>query len=360
MSEPAMTGKERVHAALRFRQPDRTPRFIWLGGDVIRRLTAKYGLSPLELEIKLGNDILQAWVSVNGEMERDVPPETEFTDGFGITWKRNGPYNNVIRHPLSGMDARQIEAYPFPNPHNGERYERLEFLISGYGDRYFIGSDVSGVLFEPACHLRGMEEFMLDLGENSEEASLILDKLTEFCIAVSIESLWRGVDWIWMGDDLGSQQGMLMSPSMWRKHFKPRMKRIIDEVRAVRPGVPIAYHSCGSISPIIADLIEIGINVLNPIQESAANMDQAAIKRDFGDRLVLMCGLDTQTFMRTAEPEEIYAKTREITKRLGKGGGYIFAVSHHIQGDIPDAAIEAMLRALPESPDREENPTWKY
>ena len=351
-----MTSKERVQCILKnntllhdvsnHKNPDRVPRFIWLGGEVRRRLSAKYGISNHELDIKLGNDILQTWVSINGEMERDVPQGTKFVDDFGITWKRDGEYNMVIHHPLNGLDAVSIKEYMLPDPHNPARFALLENLISVYGDEYFIGADVSGVLFEPAYHLRHMETLMIDLADENEEASVLLDKLMEFNIALSLECIARGADWIWMGDDLGSQHGMLMSPGMWRKAFKPRMRKIINAIREVKPDIPIAYHSCGSMYPIIKDLIEIGITVLNPIQESAVGMTQASIKAEFGDKLTLMCGLDTQQFLNRATPEEVYSLTKSKINELGKDGGYIFSVSHHVQGDTPDANIHAMLDAL--------------
>jgi len=341
-----MTSKERVTAALMHRESDRVPRFIWMGGEVRRRMVSKNGSSSVEPEIKIGNDILQTWVSINGEMERDVPQGTEFVDDFGITWKREGEYNMVIKNPLRGSDIEGINAYELPDPYSSSRFTYLENLINEYGNNYFIGADVSGVLFEPACHLRNMEDFLLDMAMENEEVDILLDKLTEFNISLSLECVKRGVDWIWMGDDLGSQQNMLMNVEMWRRYFKPRMKRIIDEIRTVAPGLPVAYHSCGSMAPVIEDLIEIGITVLNPVQESAAGMDQAAVKTAYGDRLSLMCGLDIQQFLNKATPNEVYEETKRKIESLGKNGGYIFATSHHIQSDTPEENINAMLEAL--------------
>jgi uroporphyrinogen decarboxylase len=120
-----------------------------------------------------------------------------------------------------------------------------------------------------------------------------------------------------MGDDLGSQNGMLMSPAMWRSYFKPRMKRMIDSIREFKRDSYIAYHSCGSMYPVIGDLVEIGIDVLNPIQESAKGMDQRSIKKEYGDRITLMCGLDTQQFLVNATPEQVREKTGDIVKDLG-------------------------------------------
>jgi uroporphyrinogen decarboxylase len=279
-------------------------------------------------------------------MEREMQQGAMFTDAFGITWKRDGDYNMVVNHPLRGLDAVGIQKYELPNPCDPERFAQLENLISTYGSDYFIGADVSGVLFEPACHLRGMEDFMMDLVSGDEAVDIILDKLTAFSISLSLECIRRGADWIWMGDDLGSQQNMLISPDIWRQVFKPRMKHIIEKIRTVKPDIPIAYHSCGAMSPVIGDLVEIGINVLNPIQENAADMDQLSVKNLYGQKLSLMCGLDTQQFMIKASADEVFSATRKKIDQLGKNGGFIFAVSHHIQRDTPDVNIEAMLEAL--------------
>jgi uroporphyrinogen decarboxylase len=341
-----MNSKERVYAALKHEKTDRIPKFVWLGTGTIKRLTKKLEVTPLELDIKFGNDVLQTWVSINGEMARDVPENTKFTDEWGITWKREGDYNMVINHPLKGKDLSFIINYQLPDPYNLKRYEYLEHLVKEYGDEYFIGADVSGVLFEPAYHLRDMEELMVDMAMESEEVDILLDKLSDFCIAVSIECIKRGADWVWLGDDLGSQNSMLMSPDMWRKYFKPRMKKIIDSIRAFRKDITIAYHSCGSIYPVLGDLVDIGINVLNPIQESAQGMDQSLIKKKYGDKITLMCGVDTQQFLIHATPEEVKNKVIDIIDKLGYNGGFIFAASHHIQPDTPDKNIFALFDAL--------------
>lgn len=256
-----MNSKERVYTALSFKKPDRVPRFVWLGTGTIKNFTEKFGVSPLELELKFGNDVLQTWVSINGEMAREVPEGAEFVDEWGITWKREGFYNMVTGHPLKGKDIEFIKSYPLPDSYSGKRYKYLEYLLKEYGDRYFIGADVSGSLFEPAYHLRNMEDLMIDMALEEKAVDVLLDKLAEFTTAVSVECVRRGVDWIWLGDDLGSQKGMMISPDTWRKYFKPRMKRIIDAIRTVKKDIFISYHSCGSIAPVIGDLVEIGINV---------------------------------------------------------------------------------------------------
>jgi uroporphyrinogen decarboxylase len=344
-----MNSKQRVYQALAHRQPDRVPRFIWLGGETVKMFTEKLGITPFELDLKLGNDILQTWLSINGEMAKDVPEGTMYKDEWGITWKREGYYNNVVCHPMAGMDVESVKAYSMPDPLSVERYKKLDMLVQNYGERYFIGADISGSLFEPAYHLRGMQDLMIDMASEGEEAEVLLDRLMDFCIKVSVESVRRGADWIWLGDDLGSQKGMLMSPNMWRKYFKPRMKHIIETIRSEKPEMIIAYHSCGSIYPVIGDLVEIGINVLNPIQESAVGMDQMKIFHEYGDWLTLMCGVDTQQFLTEATTVQVKEKTRDLIVKLGRNGGFIFAASHSIQPDTPQENIAALFEALDES-----------
>jgi uroporphyrinogen decarboxylase len=128
--------------------------------------------------------------------------------------------------------------------------------------------------------------------------------------------------------------------------LKPRLARIIKSVREISPDMIIAYHSCGSIRPIIEDLIEIGIDVLNPLQPMAADMDNAAIKREFGSELTFMAGIDTQGFLQVATPQEVRRETAKIIECMGDGGGFIFAGSHTIQPDVPRENIEAMLQVL--------------
>lgn len=341
-----MTSKERVYAAIRRRSTDRVPRYIWFHPDILADAGRRLDTSGFATEAALGNDILQPWVSINASMACQVEEGVEFTDDFGITWVRRGLYNTVVHHPLRHADVPTIRSYPMPDGSECSRYAVIEELITQFGGEKFIGADVSGSIFEPAYHLRNMENLLIDLMQGSGEAEALLDKTMEFTITAARQSLLRGVDWVWLGDDVGTQTGMIMSPRIWRKMLKPRMKQIIDELRSVKPEVIIAYHSCGSIRPIIGDLVEIGINVLNPLQPMAADMDNLEIKREYGSVLSFMAGIDTQGFLPKASPQAVKDETRRIIDTMGESGGLIFAGSHTIQTDIPWANIEAMLEAL--------------
>lgn len=340
-----MNSKERVYAAIRRRPVDRLPRYIWVGRGAADNLKSVYG-ADIDIDALVGNDVRQTWLSINGQMEKDCPEGESFVDEWGIRWHRDGYYNAVIHHPLADMDEDEIAAYPFPDPEEPVRYAHLQELLDRYGSDTFIGADISGSLFEPAYHLRGMENLMMDMASEDPVTEVLLDRLCDFTAQVAVHAAKMGVDWIWLGDDMGTQESMLISPEMWRKYFKPRMKKIIAAIHAVAPDMIIAYHSCGSIYPIIQELAEIGVQVLNPLQESARGMDHEKIKTRFGDQLTFMCGLDTQNFMVNAQAEQVRTAMAEKCRMLSEKGGYIVGVSHTLQHDVPVENIMAMIEGL--------------
>lgn len=341
-----VNSRERVFAAIRRQPTDRIPRFLWFHSDILDSFGRRFGTSGFATEAALGNDILQPWVSINGSMARQVGEGESFVDEFGITWLRRGPHNMAIAHPLESADTDAIRRHEMPDPLAASRFTSLESLQGEFGASHFIGADVSGSVFEPAYHLRNMEALLADMAEGAEEADALLDLTAEFTRVAASECARRGVDWVWLGDDVGTQTAMIMSPATWRAHLKPRMKRVIDSVRAVAPDMVIAYHSCGSIRPIIGDLAEIGVDVLNPLQPMARDMDNASIKREFGSALTFMAGIDTQEFLVGALPQEVKDEVRRIVDTMAEGGGFIFAGSHTIQPDVPEANIEALLETL--------------
>ena len=343
-----MNSKERVLAAIRRTPADRAPRFLWVGSGAAENMHKELGMDLNEADFFVKNDVLQTWLTINKQMMVTAGEGEQFVDEFGITWQRDGYYNAPITHPFADLDDEEMASVTLPDPYDPNRYTELEKLITEYGDEYFIGADVSGTLFEPAYHLRSMENILMDMASESEEADILLDKLMDFSTAIAVEAVKKGADWIWLGDDMGTQISMIISPDMWRKYFKPRMKKIIDAIRAEKEDAIIAYHSCGSIYPIIGDIAEIGIDVLNPLQESAADMEHAKIKEEYGDKLTFMCGLDTQTFLRDATPEETYQAMCQELDLMNKGQGYIGAVSHTIQHDLPVPNIMAIIKALDE------------
>jgi uroporphyrinogen decarboxylase len=150
-----------------------------------------------------------------------------------------------------------------------------------------------------------------------------------------------GVDFIWLGDDMGTQRGMMISPDMWRRYFKERLRTVITEIRSEHPTVKFAYHSCGSYYPIMADLIEIGVDILNALQPNAQGMDLSIIKSEYGPQATLFGGLDVQNIIPFGSIDDVEEETRRVIRTAAPGGGLLLAGAHNYQ---PDVSVEKLLR----------------
>jgi len=188
---------------------------------------------------------------------------------------------------------------------------------------------------------------LMDFALNPELAERILEMPYQYHLAAAKRLVQMGVDMIWTGDDVGGQKAMIISPACWRRFLKPRMANFIAELKAINPQVKVAYHSDGMIAPIIPELIEIGVDVLNPIQP--ASMDPAEIKREFGDKLCFWGSIDEQYTLPFGSPEEICREVKERLRTIGKNGGLILAPTHHVQLDTPMANFLAMQRTITET-----------
>jgi len=177
---------------------------------------------------------------------------------------------------------------------------------------------------------------------------VILEIPYQYHLSAAKKLTQMGVDMIWTGDDIGAQNAMLISPKMWRKFLKPRMANFISELKAINPQVKVAYHSDGSIDPIIPDLIEIGLDVLNPIQP--ASMDPARLKQEYGDRLCFWGSIDEQHTLPFGSATDVEAEVRTRLKTIGKGGGLIIGPTHHVQLDTPMENFWAMVNTIKDVP----------
>lgn len=196
-----------------------------------------------------------------------------------------------------------------------------------------------------------MEDALLDLAAAPETAALLLGKAADFAIHLAREACDRfALDWLWTGDDVGGQQAMIVSPHRWRDAIRPHLAGIFAVGK--QHNLPVAYHSCGAIRPIIPDLIEIGLDVLNPIQCSCPGMEPLSLKKEFGRHLTFMGGVDTQELLPRGKAGEVFSETRRLVEGMtSDGGGYILAASHSVPPETPLENIFAMYAAAGESHD---------
>ena len=345
-----MTSRDRVRASLLKKPVDRVPIWMWFHPETTARLASLLELPPPLVADALGDDIRQTWVGNNHAME-GVLHEHEgesHTDDWGITWVKEGGFNQIRHSPLQGADPVAIRRYGFPFHRIDALMSNMEPVLAAPGER-FIGCDISPCLLELLFRIRGMENALFDLVADHEQATLLLDRAAEFGIRLGEEACSRfPLDWLWTGDDVGGQQSMILNPARWRELIAPRLAAIF-RVGTSRK-IPVAYHSCGAIRPIIPDLIEMGLNVLNPIQCNCPGMDPFELKREFGDTLAFMGGVDTQELLPNGTAEAVYGATRRLLEGMtADGGGYILAASHSIPPETPAENIFALYAAAGET-----------
>ncbi|MBI4873500.1 MAG: hypothetical protein HY822_02575 [Acidobacteria bacterium] len=341
-----MTSRERVLAALNRQPADRAPVFMWFHPDTARRLAGRLEIPARLVAEAMGNDVRQTWVSNNYAMEGVVHARDgeEHLDWWGIRWRRQHGFNQIAGFPLAGAPREQVLAYDFP----GERLEDLLALMDPVvRDRgeSFLGCDVSPCVFEMYWRLRGMEDTLLDMAADPELAGEMFRRSADFSIELGGRACERfPLDWFWTGDDVAGQRGMLFSPACWRALVRPHLQRVFAAGKL--RGLPVAYHCCGALRPIIPDLIEIGMDILNPVQSNCPGMDPLELKREYGRHLTFMGGVDTQHLLPRGSAEQVRRATARLLEGMtGGGGGYILAASHTISPETPDENIFAMYEA---------------
>jgi uroporphyrinogen decarboxylase len=341
-----MTSKQRVCAALRKQPADRVPVFMWFHPDTALKLGSLLEIPASDVPEAMGNDVRQTWVNNNYAMEGIVHERDgeSHLDWWGIRWLKQHGFNQISKYPLAGASREQVLAYRFPS----QRYEELLALMDPVvrdSRDFFIGCDVSPCVFEMYWRLRGMEDAMTDMAADPELADEMFRRCADFAIEIGTAACDRfPLDWFWTGDDVAGQRSLMISPKSWRALVKPHLQRVIAVGKS--RGLPVAYHCCGALRPIIADLIEIGVNVLNPVQSNCPGMDALELKREYGRDLAFMGGVDTQELLPKASAAEVRRTTEELIGGMtADGGGYILAASHTVSPETPIENIFAMYNA---------------
>ncbi|MBC8181300.1 hypothetical protein H8E88_09255 [candidate division KSB1 bacterium] len=356
-----MKSKERVITALNHKQPDRPPVFVTVTpqiGEALNKMLAIKNdglvdsffanrISYTKALTQLGNDcvcVATCWP------EGFTPVENEdgsVTDEWGIVSKSTGMYNEMIGHPLAYVETiEELDEYTFPDPLAKGRFDFAREMIKKYGNDFAIIGEQECSVFEMSWYLVGLEKFLLDMMIEKPYIFELMDRVMEINLKQACQLIELGVDIIWTGDDMGDQNGMILSPELWRKIFKPRMQHVFSTFKKLNPNIKIAYHSCGSILPIIPDLIEIGLDILNPLQPLAKGMEAEPLKKEFGEKLSFFGGIDIQHLLPQGTPAEIKEVVKEKMQILGKNGGYILAPVHNIQPDTPIENVIALFDAV--------------
>lgn len=356
-----MTSRERVlHAFGKLPgKPDRIP----LQFDLCRSLTDhfanKYAIDPEytisyyedltyrissnAIRTKLGSDC----VVVGGAVAEDFVVK-ECGDGitlneFGMKMKPTSLYVEVVECPLAEVESEEdLAAYQLPNPFAPGRFSDAERDIARYGNDYFIIGDVELSIFELAWHLTGMEKYLVELAMESTWIEKLNDMVEEWSTGLALSLISRGVDAIWLGEDLGTQLSMLISPDMWREHFKFRYERMIRKMKAANPNILVIFHSDGAVAPLIDDFIEIGVDIYNPVQPNVPGSDPQELVDKYYGKINFFGGIDQQDLLPSGDVDAIKAEINRRKKIMGENGGYLMAPAHIIQADVKPEIVEFM------------------
>jgi uroporphyrinogen decarboxylase len=283
--------------------------------------------------------------------------EDRFMDEWGIKYmaaRRNGEilYYDIEESPLSTVETlKDIENRNWPDPDDPGRTRGLREKAARLyrsTDYALVGHMGDTSIFQACTMIRGMEQFLTDLVINKEFAHALLERVLEIQsikMKKFLEETGEFLDVLCIGDDFGGQSGLLVSPEMFRRIIKPYMKSYFEIVMS-KTEAKINLHSCGAIQDILSDLIEIGVDIINPVQVSAAGMDPAMLKKRFGKDLSFWGGIDTQKILPRGTPEEVAKEARRIAGILGKNGGYVLNPVHNIQPDVPPENVVALYEAF--------------
>lgn len=343
-----MTSRERVLTAARRHVPDRVPRSIPLESYVDALLRRYFQTDDLLAALR--GDI--AWAGpLPTRLETDFSryfdrPEMTWDEwGRGRIWDAEGQYA-AYYYPLERAEsAAEIAAYPWPDLDQPYRYAGLAQRVAAlHAQGYAVCSGPSETTFEIAWQLRSMDRLFADMHTGDEMAHLLLDRVTDLHAVQARACAEAGVDLIQLGDDVAMQNSLMMSRKMWREWFRPRLVRVVQAAREVREDILIEYHSDGKINDLVPDLIEAGVDILNPVQPEC--VEQRWIKAEFGERLSFSGGLGVQSVLPFGTPEEVRAHVKEVIQTLGAGGGLIVGPSHVVERDVPLENILAMLAAI--------------
>jgi uroporphyrinogen decarboxylase len=341
-----MTPRERVYRAVHHQETDRVPIDFDVSPseELFSRMKKSLRVTTNEEVLRRLNIDLRNTVVFTSA---GIPPEPMDNDRVMTAWgvPYHARYGTAVEHPLGeAVTFDQIDSCSLLDPDKVD-YDRMDKLAESWSGYCVYGGYWSPITYI-AQNLLGMDRYMMLFYEDPELLDFLLDKITDIALTVNKRIFGRLKDKMqifFMGDDYGTQESLLTSIDFWRRRIKPRIGRIIDLAR--NEGYLIQFHSCGCVAPLIPDFIELGVQILNPVQVSAKGMDLRTLKSRFGGKIAFNGGIDTQELLPFGTPEEVAEAAVSTLKTAAPGGGYVFAPSQSFLPEVPTENILALYRS---------------
>lgn len=344
-----MNERENLLKAIRRENPDHIPYSITLCDSLINTFKEKTGSNDYMEYFNLPYRYVGP-----GESKKSIDymkyyknlPKGTFLDGWGVARVPGSVahFTKMIHPMMEFTTPEEVREYPFPDLLDDYRWQGFEKKVQKIQEMGLAAVYFAIHIFEYAWYLRGLENLLMDMMTDEDMASACLDKMTDIQCKLAQRLARGGVDIIIYGDDVGAQHSMMINPELWRNWLKPTMKKAINAAKSIKPDLIAVYHSDGVIYEIIPDLIEIGVDVLNPVQPEC--MNPILINKLYGDKLSFWGTIGTQTTMPFGNPGDVEAAVKLMAEEVGKGGGLVIAPTHLLEPEVPWENIEVFIEAV--------------
>lgn len=334
-----MNSRERMKNTIAGKRVDRAPYSFDLTSVIADRIASYYMINPQDVHEFIGDDIRYLGGGYPAGYVRAPCEEGCRIDEFGVIWdtskKQNsvGDWGEILSSPLK---EPSLETYKFPDGHAAGRFDYLRKNALEATGRYLLVA-MDGI-FDKGWHLRGFENLLADFALEQDFVEELLDRVLEYNLGI-ISQIPKYIDGIRFGEDWGQQNGLLMGPVFWRQYLKPRLKTMYGAAK--KRGFHVMIHSCGDIEELFPDLIEIGVDVVNPVQPEV--MDVEFLKREYGRNIVLYGGLGCQSTMPFGSPADVINEAKHRLAVLGDNGGYIFGPAGAVSTEVKTENIVALV-----------------
>jgi uroporphyrinogen decarboxylase len=304
-----------------------------------------FGLSHRRLELEVKRNFTDG----RRLYPRETLPDSTLFDEYGIGHSKGSEFAfhmTRMHHPLRGATPEEINDYAYPTVDESNLKEFREKVISLHNRGLASFAFMQMTVWEASWYLRSMEELMTDMMTESESATILLDKITDFACAKAEAYASSGIDILSLGDDIGTQNSLMIDVGSWEKWLQPRLERVIRTAKKIKPDILIFYHSCGHIIPFINKLIESGVEILNPIQPECMEFNE--VYDSFGERVSFWGTIGTQQLLPYGTKEEVRRVTLERLEKCGTKGGIVIGPTHLVEPEVPWENLMAIMEAVNE------------
>jgi uroporphyrinogen decarboxylase len=351
-----MSHKERVLRAIRRESLDFFPSQVDFTPNDLDRIARGLGVAVPDIDEAVDNHLRYAYSLGNAEeYMHDEPVRRRAQelgvvrvdegrgvvyDIWGVGWDLHAEGVWICHHPISNPD--RILDYPFPDPDQPGLMDYAERLVASQGQEYFIVAFQHISLFERAWALLGFENLMIAIAEENPDLDEFFGRIGAFQTRIAKRFIACGVDGVRVGDDYGSQDGLIISPEKWRRYIKPNLRKLYSAYQAA--GLPVFQHSCGDLRTILDDFLELKLDVLHPLQPKAMPLEK--VEEILGGKICFFGGIDTQELLPFRTPAEVREGVLSCVRLLGKRGGYLIAPSQEVMSDVPIENIRSLVTAI--------------